>query len=62
MTYDEAVRHAEQLDAISWDLAVFDEADFLFKPENKTVIALKKAVGNADHFEHYGYLRINPFY
>lgn len=47
VTYDEAVRHAEQLDAISWDLAVFDEADFLFKPENKTVIALKKAVGNA---------------
>lgn len=42
MTYDEAVRHAEQLDAISWDLAVFDEADFLFKPENKTVIALKR--------------------
>ena len=47
MTYDEAVRCAEQLEAASWDLAVFDEADFLFKPENKSVIALKKAVGSA---------------
>lgn len=46
-TYDEAVRYSEQLEAISWDLAVFDEADFLFKPENKSVVALKKAVGNA---------------
>lgn len=47
MTYDEAVRRTEQLEAVSWDLAVFDEADFLFKPENKSVIALKKAVGSA---------------
>lgn len=47
LTYDEAVKNAELLGTISWDLAVFDEADFLFKPENKSVIVLKKAVGNA---------------
>ena len=28
-------------------MAVFDEADFLFKPENKAVKALKNMVGNA---------------
>lgn len=47
VTYDEALREAEKFKAIRWDLAVFDEADTLFKPDNKSVIALKRAVGDA---------------
>ena len=47
ITYEEAVKNAETLQTINWDLAVFDEADFLFKPENKAVKALKNMVGNA---------------
>ena len=47
ITYEEAVKNAEILQTINWDLAVFDEADFLFKPENKAVKALKNMVGNA---------------
>ena len=47
VTYDEAIKNAEILQQIQWDLAVFDEADFLFKPENKSVIILKNIVGNA---------------
>lgn len=47
ITYEEAVKNAEILQKINWDLAVFDEADSLFKPENKAVKALKNMVGNA---------------
>lgn len=47
ISYDEAVKNATALEETAWNLVVFDEADFLFKPENKSVIALKKMVGNA---------------
>lgn len=47
ITYDEAIKNAETLKDINWDLAVFDEADLLFKPENKSVTVLKAMVGNA---------------
>ncbi len=46
-TYDEVLQDVAEIEKIHWDLVIFDEADCLFKPENKTVIALKKAVGNA---------------
>lgn len=46
-TYDEAVKDAAEIEKYDWDIVVFDEADFLFKPENKSVMTLKKAVGNA---------------
>lgn len=42
-TYDFAVRHAEVISSKPWDLIVFDEADSLSKPQNKTVSALKMA-------------------
>ncbi len=47
MTYDEVIKNEEKVSQIVWDLAVFDEADFLFKPDNKSVATIKKAVGNA---------------
>lgn len=47
VTYDDVVREAEKIKSIRWDLAVFDEADCLFKPDNKSVIAIKDAVGDA---------------
>lgn len=47
VTYDDVVREAEKIKSIRWDLAVFDEADFLFKPDNKSVIDIKDAVGDA---------------
>ena len=47
ISYDEAINHADEIEKTIWDIVVFDEADCLFKPENKTVITLKKAVGNA---------------
>lgn len=47
VTYDDVIREAEKFKAIRWDLAVFDEADFLFKPENKSVITIKDVVGDA---------------
>lgn len=47
MTYDEVIKNEEKVSQIVWDLAVFDEADFLFKPDNKSVTTIKKAVGNA---------------
>ncbi len=47
ISYKQAIQNAEQLKQFSWDLAVFDEADFLFKFENKSVISLKQSVGNA---------------
>lgn len=46
-TYHEAIRHEEFLKLIPWNIAVFDEADFLFKPENKSVVALKNIVCHA---------------
>lgn len=46
-TYEEALQDAVEIEKYNWDLVVFDEADFLFKPENKSVITLKKAVGSA---------------
>ena len=47
VTYDDVIREAEKVKSIRWDLAVFDEADFLFKPDNKSVITIKDAVGDA---------------
>lgn len=47
VTYDDVIREAEKIKSIRWDLAVFDEADCLFKPDNKSVIAIKDAVGDA---------------
>lgn len=47
ISYDETLNHADEIEKTVWDMAIFDEADCLFKPENKTVITLKKAVGNA---------------
>ncbi len=47
VTYDDVIREAEKFKAIRWDLAVFDEADILFKPENKSVITIKEVVGEA---------------
>ena len=46
-TYDFAVRNADAISNIAWDLVIFDEADVLFKPDNKTVQTLKSAVGDA---------------
>ena len=42
-TYDYAVRHADAIGEKPWDLIIFDEADVLAKPQNKTVFALKAA-------------------
>ena len=42
-TYDFAVRHADAIGEKPWDLVIFDEADMLAKPQNKTVTALKTA-------------------
>lgn len=47
VTYDDVIREAEKIKSIRWDLAIFDEADFLFKPDNKSVITIKDAVGDA---------------
>lgn len=47
ITYNEAVNQADEIAKTIWDIVLFDEADCLFRPENKTVITLKKAVGNA---------------
>ncbi len=47
LSYDEIVKNADKVAAINWNLAVFDEADILFKPENKAVATIKSAVGNA---------------
>jgi len=47
VTYDDVIREAEKVKSIRWDLAVFDEADFLFKPDNKSVATIKGAVGDA---------------
>lgn len=47
ITYEEAIKNADILKAINWDIAVFDEADVLFKPESKAVVTLKSIVENA---------------
>lgn len=47
MPYDEIIKNADKVAVINWNLAVFDEADFLFKPENKSVMTIKNTVGNA---------------
>jgi hypothetical protein len=46
-TYNHAVRYAGTIASEPWDMVIFDEADVLSKPENKTVITLKEAVGEA---------------
>jgi len=46
-TYDYAVRNADAIGSRTWDMVIFDEADILFKPENKTVVALKAATEGA---------------
>lgn len=47
ITYNEAINQADEIAKTIWDIVIFDEADCLFRPENKTVNTLKKAVGNA---------------
>lgn len=46
-TYDTAIRRAETIKENEWDLVIFDEADVLSKPDNKSVMILKNAVGDA---------------
>jgi len=46
-TYETAVEHAEDIAQREWNIAVFEEAHRLAKPDNKTTIALKDAVGGA---------------
>lgn len=46
-TYDCAVKHADKIKEREWDLAIFDEADILSKPEKDTVKILKDAVQEA---------------
>lgn len=46
-TYENVVKNADKIASINWNLAVFDEADFLFKPDNKSVMAIKNTIGNA---------------
>ncbi|MDR1410415.1 MAG: DEAD/DEAH box helicase [Oscillospiraceae bacterium] len=46
-TYDFATTNAEKIGNIVWDAVVFEEAHRIAKPDNKTTIALKTAVGNA---------------
>ena len=43
-TYDFAVKNADILAHTTWDLVIFDEADYLFKPTNKSVQTLKAAL------------------
>ncbi len=48
-TYDFAADHATEAEAISWDLAVFEEANALsgvYQPENKQARALRRIAGN----------------
>lgn len=46
-TYDTANRYPNAVKTREWDLAIFDEADVLSKPDNKMVQTLKDAVGQA---------------
>ena len=45
-TYDCAIKNADQVARVHWDMAIFDEADALFKPTNKSVQILKEALPN----------------
>lgn len=47
VTYDFAVRHADMIAEKPWDLIIYDEADVLSKPQNKTVVVLKRAAGTS---------------
>lgn len=47
VTYDFAVQKADVICEKKWDLVIFDEADLLSKPNNKTVITLKRAIEGA---------------
>ena len=47
VTYDFAARRSDVIGSKPWDLIVFDEADVLSKPQNKTVAALKKATDSS---------------
>lgn len=46
-TYDNAVRYADDITGVVWDIAVFEEAHRLANTDNKTTVALKDAVGDA---------------
>ena len=46
-TYDVALRQSETISSRTWDMVIFDEADALFKPENKTVTTLKAITAGA---------------
>ena len=46
-TYDTAVRYSDIAKTRQWDLVIFDEADTISKPENKSVITLKEIAGEA---------------
>ena len=47
ITYEYAALNVELIEKIEWNIAVFEEAHRLAKPDNKTTIALKEAVGDA---------------
>ena len=46
-TYEIAVDYAEQIGEIVWNVAAFEEAHRLNKPENKLTVAMKTAAGDA---------------
>ena len=46
-TYENAAKHADEIARREWNIAVFEEAHRLAKPDNKSTIALKEAVGGA---------------
>ncbi|GHU54556.1 hypothetical protein AGMMS49975_15130 [Clostridia bacterium] len=46
-TYEIAADFAEEISNISWNVAAFEEAHRLNKPENKLTVTLKSAVSNA---------------
>jgi SNF2 family DNA or RNA helicase len=46
-TYEYAAAHAEDIEKLEWNIAVFEEAHRFSKPDNKTTLALKAAVGDA---------------
>ncbi len=46
-TYDCAIRHADKIKELDWDLAIFDEADVLANYTKDTTVILKNAVREA---------------
>lgn len=46
-TYEYATLNTELIERVEWNIAVFEEAHRLAKPDNKMTVALKEAVGNA---------------